>query len=177
MNIFLILNPGLSIHLFCTPFEISSVEIQKSRICNDLSRRATQAISIEGGVWDQNPVHFQTALMEEAETSSWRKFWKTLKANFDNPVQWGGMYRGPGIYGVKGSVPILFLELHHRGEGEKREGVQISKNSTQNLWHHKFLAPCILFRRKHQNGLSLPIEVCHPWSAARKWDSHERQQP
>ena len=29
-----------------------------------------------------------------------------------------------------------------RGEGEKREGLQISKNSTQNLWHHLFLAPC-----------------------------------
>ena len=29
------------------------------------------------------------------------------------------------------------------GEGEKREGVQISKNSTQYLWPHKFLAPCI----------------------------------
>ena len=26
------------------------------------------------------------------------------------------LYRGPGIYGVKGSVPILFLKLHHRGE-------------------------------------------------------------
>ena len=29
-----------------------------------------------------------------------------------------------------------------RGEGEKREGVQISKNSTQNLGSHKFLVPC-----------------------------------
>ena len=27
-----------------------------------------------------------------------------------------GKYRGLGIYDVKGSVPILFLKLHHRGE-------------------------------------------------------------
>ena len=26
------------------------------------------------------------------------------------------IYRGPGIYGVKGSGPILFSKLHHRGE-------------------------------------------------------------
>ena len=26
------------------------------------------------------------------------------------------MYRGLGIYDVKGSVPVLFWKLHHRGE-------------------------------------------------------------
>ena len=44
------------------------------------------------------------------------------------------LYRGLGIYDVKGSVPFFGLKIApQRGEGEKREGVQISKNSTQNL--------------------------------------------
>ena len=33
-----------------------------------------------------------------------------------------------------------------RGEGEKREGVQISKNRAQNLWHHPLLEPCTTWR-------------------------------
>ena len=54
------------------------------------------------------------------------------------------MYRGPGIYDVKGSACFVLNVAPQRGEGEKREGVQISKNSSHNLWHHKFLAPCIV---------------------------------
>ena len=37
-------------------------------------------------------------------------------------------YRGSGIYGVKGSVPILFIKLHHRGErGEKGGSANFQK--------------------------------------------------
>ena len=47
------------------------------------------------------------------------------------------------IYWVKGSVYVLKFALQ-RGEGEKREGMQISKQSTQNLWPKKYLEPCTL---------------------------------
>ena len=39
-------------------------------------------------------------------------------------------YRGPDIFDVKGSVPVL---LKIAPQGEKMEGVQNSKQSTQNL--------------------------------------------
>ena len=32
------------------------------------------------------------------------------------PLKISVEYRGPGIYDVKGSVPVLFRKLHHRGE-------------------------------------------------------------
>ena len=43
------------------------------------------------------------------------------------------MYRGLGIYDVKGSVPVLFCKLHSVGRGGEKGGMQISKQSTQNL--------------------------------------------
>ena len=44
------------------------------------------------------------------------------------------IYRGLGIYDVKGSVHVFFGKLHHRGErGRKGRECKISKQSTQNL--------------------------------------------
>ena len=43
-----------------------------------------------------------------------------------------GLYRGEINYDVKGSVPVLFWNLHHIGEREKKEGVQTPEQSTQN---------------------------------------------
>ena len=53
------------------------------------------------------------------------------------------VYRSHVIPWVKGSVPVFFLKLHHRGErGRKGRGVQISKQRTQNLWPKDYLEPC-----------------------------------
>ena len=57
------------------------------------------------------------------------------------------IYRGRGISRVKGSVCFVLKFALQRGVGEKREGVQISKQSTQNLRHHKCLAPCTAHRK------------------------------
>ena len=44
------------------------------------------------------------------------------------------LYRGEIISDVKGSVCVMFRNFIPQSvEGEKREGVQISKQSTQNL--------------------------------------------
>ena len=48
---------------------------------------------------------------------------------------------------MKGSVPVLFCHLHsrlQRGQGEKREGVQISEQSTPNLSYQNLLHWCSL---------------------------------
>ena len=46
----------------------------------------------------------------------------------------------------------------HKGEGVKREGVGISKQSTQNLWPKKFIDPCTLNTPSH-NVLSQSLVV------------------
>ena len=59
------------------------------------------------------------------------------------------IYRGPGKDDVNGSVPVLLWKLHHRGErGRKGRECKFPKNSTQNLWSHKFLAPCNFSTKK-----------------------------
>ena len=64
------------------------------------------------------------------------------------------LYKGLGIYDVKVSVPVFFWKLHHRGErGRKGRECKISKQSTQNLWHHKFLDPCIFLKSLHWSAL------------------------
>ena len=42
------------------------------------------------------------------------------------------------------SYMFCFENCTPEGEGEKRERVQISKQSTENLWYHKYLDPCSL---------------------------------
>ena len=41
------------------------------------------------------------------------------------------------------SACFVLKNALQRGEGQKREGVKISKQSALNLWHHKFLPPSI----------------------------------
>ena len=73
-------------------------------------------------------------------------------------------YTGGQLFMVSKVLCLLWSENctpEGRGsEGEKREGEQISKNSTQNLWHHKFLALCTWLQR---NYLSLFFNINLDW--------------
>ena len=56
------------------------------------------------------------------------------------------LYRDEQNPSVKGLVPVLFWNFHHRGErGRNGRRVQISKQSTQNLWPKDFAHPCMHF--------------------------------
>ena len=62
----------------------------------------------------------------------------------------------PGILWCQRFSDCLVLEIaQRRGEGEKREGVQNSKQSTQNLWHDSYLAQCRLTWTKVWNSVVL----------------------
>ena len=53
---------------------------------------------------------------------------QSIIAFIDGPISGISKYRGQVDPWVKGSVPVFFLKLHHRGErGRKGKGVQISK--------------------------------------------------
>ena len=76
-----------------------------------------------------------------------------------NRIDTTTLNRGQVIYWFNGSVHVLFWNLHSKGEGEKREGLKVSKQSTQSLW------PCtvgVLLRcRETVNaGEWLPHSIC-----------------
>ena len=62
--------------------------------------------------------------------------------------------QGWGIYWVKGSVPVLFWNLHHRGEmGEMGGSANFREQSPQNLWPNKYLNPCKCFPRNTESDI------------------------
>ena len=56
---------------------------------------------------------------------------------------------------------FCFENCTTEGREEKREGVQISKNSTQNLSHHLFLAPCTGSHETH-DATEQPLPMQEP---------------
>ena len=108
----------------------------------------------EGSNLEQEPVStYQVSSGRvESKQSTQRKGKELLPSRDSNPgLSIAGrvgrlvVYRGLGIYVVKGSVHVFFGKLHHRGErGRKGRECKISKQSTQNLWHHNYLDPCTL---------------------------------
>ena len=73
-------------------------------------------------------------------------------------------YTSAGYSGMKGFVPVLFWNLHSRGErGKKREGVQISKQSTQNFSYQSISYRCAHGRKRYNvvfKWISLSDIVC-----------------
>ena len=58
--------------------------------------------------------------------------------------RWRGQYRGRGIYIANGSMPVLFWNLHSRGERGRK------KFKTKHTEHHKYLEPCNHVYSQHE---------------------------
>ena len=84
------------------------------------------------------------------------------------------VYRGQGIYWVKGSVPVLFWILHNRGErGRKGSECKFPKIAHKTFDTIHSWPPVIISQLSSRNiDLNFPEKLYMMWNHIMKWSYH-----